>query len=132
METSGARVVVDSHLWVEFLSRKLNSSTQEVERLIRARAVVLVGPVLYEVLIGPRQEGQRQYLASRLRALPLLETNEAVWLQAVELGRMHGAIARQVPASDVLIAAHCEVYGCALFSRDRHFDAFPDLARHQA
>ncbi|MGD0093664.1 MAG: PIN domain-containing protein [Planctomycetota bacterium] len=130
MERSSDRVVVDTHLWIEFFSGKHNPCTLEVERLIRSKAVHLVWPVLYEVLIGLRHEGQRQYLSSRLRAFPLLQTSEAVWLHAIELGRLQGVIVHQVPASDVLIAAHCEVHRCALFSRDPHFDVFPGLERH--
>jgi predicted nucleic acid-binding protein len=130
MELPGGGVVVDSHVWVDFFSGKRNAATQEVERLIRAGEVRLVGPVLYELLVGPRQESHCQYLSSRLRALPWLESTEKVWLRAAAMGRLRSVMVRQVPASDVFIAAHCDVYGCALFTRDSHFDAFPELRRH--
>ena len=72
-----------------------------------------------------------QYLQGRLRAFPLLPATERVWLRAVELGRLPGVAGRQVPFSDVLIAAHAEVHGCEVFTRDRHFDVFPKLKRHR-
>jgi predicted nucleic acid-binding protein len=124
-------VLVDSHLWVEFLSGKRNRRAAEVERLLRADAVCVAGPILYELLLGPRTEAQREYLGSRLGALPFIETTRPVWLCAVRLGRLPSAISRQVPPSDVLIAAHCHVYDCALFTGDAHFDVFPELRRHR-
>src|SRR5262245_44918804 len=131
MAGKGGAVIVDSHLWIEFLSGEKTGDTAEVSRLIRAGTLVLAGPILFEVLVGPRREDQRRYLQSRLRAFPLLETNEQVWSRAVELGRLPGVPAREVPFSDVLIAAHAQVHSAAVFSNDPHFDAFPDLERHR-
>ena len=128
---SDAVVVVDSHLWIEFLSGEKTRDTAEVARLIRAGSLVLAGPILYEVLIGPKREDQRRFLESRLRAFPLLETTDEVWSRAVALGRLPGVPARKVPFSDVLIAAHADVHGAAVFSNDPHFDAFMDLGRHR-
>jgi len=132
MAGNAGAVLVDSHLWIEFLARKKSRETLEVARLIGGRDVVLAGPVLFEVLIGPRQERQREYLQGRLRAFPLLPATEEVWLRSVDLGRLPGVVSRQVPFSDVLIAAHAEVHGCAVFSEDPHFDVFPRLKRHRA
>src|SRR5262245_23502126 len=131
MERSDGGVIVDSHLWVEFLSGEKSRDTAEMAGLIGAKKVLLAGPILYEVLIGPRQEGQRRYLQGRLRAFRLLPATDPVWLKAVELGRLSGVIKRQVPFSDVLIAAHAEVFQIAVFTRDPHFDVFPDLKRHE-
>jgi len=131
MERRDADVLVDSLLWIEFLSGKENEETAEVERLIRARSVVLAGPIVFEVLVGPRREAQRQYLQGRLRAFRMLATEERVWLRAIELGRLDGVAARKVPFSDILIAAHADHHGCKLFTTNAHFDAFPDLRRHR-
>jgi predicted nucleic acid-binding protein len=132
MAQDDAGVLVDSHLWVEFLSRKKNRHTAEVERLIRAGRAVLAGPVLFEVLVGPRQEAERQYLLGRMRAFRLLQTTDQVWLKAVTLGRLEGVARRQVPFSNVLIASHAEVHQVRLFSLDSHFDVFPHVLRHRA
>jgi len=132
MEKRAESVVVDSPLWIEFLSLRRNPDTKEIERLIKADRIRLAGPILYEVLIGPRDEGQRQYLQSRMRAFPMLAASDAVWLKAVELGRLESVAKKKVPASDVFIAAHAQTYLCALFTRDRHYDVFPGLKRHQA
>lgn len=102
-----------------------------MERLIRSGRVVLAGPIIFEVLVGPRRESERQYLQGRLRAFRLLSTDEQVWLRAIEIERLPGVDSRRLPFSDVLIAAHAEHHGCALFSRDPHFEAFPDLKRHR-
>ena len=128
---SAAAVLVDSHLWIEFLSGEKSRDTREVARVIRAGDVAMAGPILFEVLVGPRRESERQYLQGRLRAFRLLPCTDDVWLRAVKLGRLSGVATRKVPFSDVLIAAHAEVHGVALFTRDRHFDAFPDLDRHR-
>ena len=129
-DRADAGVLVDSHLWIEFLSGETSSDVLEVTRLIRKGSVVIAGPVVYELLVSPRQEGQRQYLQSRLRAFRLLSTTAEVWFQAVELGRSPGVAARRVPFSDVLTAAHAQVHGCSVFTRDAHFDVFAGLRRH--
>ena len=130
MDGSARGVIVDSHLWIEFFSRQKSKDTAEVARLIRASAVVMAGPILFEVLVGPRREAQRQYLQGCLRAFPLLPATEHVWSRAVDLGRLRAVASHEVPFSDVLIAAHAESHGSSLFSRDPHFDVFPRLKRH--
>lgn len=125
-----APVVVDTHLWIEFLGNKENRSTQEMRRLIQRESVRLVGPVLYEVLVGIRKEGQRQFVRSKLLSITMLDTVTEIWLRGAELGRLPAVRAREVPLSDILIAAHCEIHNCELFSRDPHFDLFPKLRRY--
>jgi len=119
-------------LWIEFFSREKSKDTAEVARLIRTSAVLMVGPVLYEVLVGPRKEAQREYLEGCLRAFSVLETTPDVWQRMVDLGRLPAVAVREIPFSDVLIAAHAESHGSSLFTRDPHFDAFPRLKRHRA
>ena len=131
MDGSARGVIVDSHLWIEFFSREKSKDTAEVARLIRTSAILMVGPVLYEVLVGPRREAQRQYLEGCLRAFPVLETTREVWLHMVDLGRLPAVASREIPFSDVLIAAHAESHGSSLFTRDPHFDVFPRLKRHR-
>ena len=130
MDGSPGVVLVDSHLWIQFFSREKSKDTAEITRLIQSSLVVMAGPILFEVLVGPRREAQRQYLEGCLRALPLLPATERVWSRAVDLGRLRAVAAREVPFSDVLIAAHAESHGSSLFSRDPHFDVFPRLKRH--
>ncbi len=130
MARTDARVIVDSHLWVEFLSGEKSEDTKAVAQLIGTGRVTLAGPVLFELLVGPRTEAQRQYLQGRLRAFLLLPCTDKVWLEAAALGRLPGVIRRQVPFSDVLIAAHAQVHECEVFTRDPHFDAFGDLRRY--
>ncbi len=131
MAPNAESVVVDSHLWVEYFARKENTYTEAIGRLARQGRLMQVGPVVYEVLVGPKDEGERNYLLGCLRALPLLPTREDVWLRAARLGAQAAARNNRVPTSDVLIAAHCIVHRCALFTRDAHFDVFGELKRHR-
>ncbi len=130
MVPSDEGVLIDSQLWISFLSGRKNRDSSEVARLIQSRKVLLAGPILFEVLVGPRTTGQRQYLQGRLMAFPLLATTVEVWLKSVELGRLTAVAIREVPFSDVLIAAHAQTQGCKIFTRDSHFDVFPGLRRH--
>jgi predicted nucleic acid-binding protein len=132
MKRGDVGVIVDSHIWIEFLSGEKSPRTAEVDRLIRSDAIRLVGPVIYEVLVGPRKEAHRQYLQGRLRAFELLATNDTVWSTAVDLGRLEGVAKRRVPFSDVLIAAHAIEHECSVFTDDPHFDVFPQLNRHRS
>ena len=124
------RVVADSHLWIEHFNGNRNSHTLELQRLARAKKLWLAGPILCEVLTGPKREDQRRYLQSRMCLLPFLETTIRVWSIGVELFRLTSVRTRKVPWQDVLIAAHCIANEAALFTRDPHFDAFPTLSRH--
>jgi predicted nucleic acid-binding protein len=91
----------------------------------------MAGPVLLEVLAGVAEEGRRLYLQGRMRQLPFLETTRRAWDQAVLCGVQVADSPRDVPHLDILIAALCLVYDCALLTRDPHFDLFPKLRRHK-
>jgi predicted nucleic acid-binding protein len=122
-------VLIDTNLWVEFFSRKRSKHTLEIQRLLLAGKVVTAGPILYEVLIGPKRDDHRYWLQSRLSALPFLDIDLAIWRHAVELGRIPSVLRSKVPITDVLIAAVAFEYDCAVYSLDPHFDLFPDLPR---
>lgn len=130
MERNGA-VVVDTHLWIDLFSGKHTPITKALDRLIVLDRANVIGPIFFEVLIGPKREDHRQYILGRLRKFTFLPTKSEVWHHTVKLGVLPGVFLRNVPDSDVLIAAHCEVYDCALFTRDSHFDVFQNLKRFQ-
>ena len=124
-------VLADSQVWVEYFSGKDNAYTREADQLLEARRLCMAGPVLYEVLVGVKDEGRRLYLRSQMLELHLLQTTLPVWLQTVRCGLRTVARYPDFPAGDVLIAAHCLTYGCALLARDPHFDVFHELRRHK-
>lgn len=127
---SAAGVVADTHLWVEYFSQKNNNAVAEIDRLLRQDLVRMVEPVRYELLTGARATGEREYLVGVLRALPMLETSDAVWVEAIRLSVEENTHLNRVPMSDVLIAATCRLHGCSLMTRDPHFDVFTELLRH--
>src|SRR5579872_3649138 len=114
-------VVADSHLWIDLFRGKRTPFTAAMDELLEIDRVWMVGPIFYEVLIGSQKKGQRQYIFGQLRKLQFFETTFGVWYHATKLGVLPGVIIRKVPAFDVLIAAHCEVYKCSLLTRDPHY-----------
>ena len=117
------RFLVDTSVWIEALRP---GGRQDIagwlkEALLR-EAVVLAPPVKTEILIGAKDEKQFAELNEMLNALPLLESEPAVWERAAALGfrlRRRGLV---IPLVDLIIASWAICCSCILVHRDRHYD----------
>lgn len=117
------RFLADTSIWIEALRP---GGRPEVvswlrEALLR-EAVVLAPPVKTEILLGARDEKQLAELADTLSALPLLESEHAVWESTARLGFRLRRLGLVVPLVDLLIASWALHYSCVLAHRDRHFN----------
>jgi predicted nucleic acid-binding protein len=117
-------------MWAEFFNRPSSSIKLAIDVLLDDDRAALVGPILAEVLVGFRRDGEADWVASELRGLHYLETNWDNWRAAARLGRNLATQGHQLPLSDLVIASKALSLGCAVYTTDPHFDLFPDLIRH--
>ena len=123
-------IVVDSSVWIDFLSGRDSQARGELRRLLFDGKARLVVPdvVLYEVLRGFRHERDLRLARGLMQELAIESSGgEALALDAAEhyrALRARGITVRS--AIDVLIAAFCIEHDYLLLHNDRDFDAFAE------
>lgn len=124
------KVLVDTSAWSQLLRRAGGRDAHvaaEVEQLLRASRIVIIGPVRQELLSGIRTAAQYTELRDRLRALP----NEALVTEDFEraAGMFNTCRAAGVQGAhtDFLICACAERLRTPIFTVDADFEAY---ARH--
>lgn len=124
-------VLVDTGIWSAFFSKPGSREKRAVDALLDEDRVALTGPVLAEVLRGFRRADQADWVASRLRMAHYLEPTWEDWRNAATLGREQAANRRDVPLTDLVVAALVRRVEASVFSTDPHFDLFPGLKRYR-
>ena len=122
-------VIIDTHLWIPYFAGEKNLETDAIHERIIAKRVCLAGPILYEILVGPKKASDRRTLEVRLSRIPMVSCTDKVRTLAVQLGQEANARSLELPTFDILIAAHCYVYNLSLYTLDHHFDFFGKLRR---
>jgi len=120
---SNGYVLIDTSAWIEFSNRKPGESKtgDEVRRLIEEDKAASTEIVFVEVAAGSKTEEDLDRERSKFALLKIFNTNEKVWLAAVEnvfTLRREGFTPN---LADLLIATVAMVYGVPLFHRDGHF-----------
>ncbi|HOX04740.1 MAG TPA: PIN domain-containing protein [Candidatus Paceibacterota bacterium] len=123
-------VLVDTCVWSQFLRRnrpRNDPVALEVERLIRADVVAMIGPIRQELLSGAQPATRFAQLKDYLRFYPNLSLDEEDDENAAgyyNLCRQQGV---QGTATDLLICAVAVRHGLRIFTSDTDFDLY---ARH--
>jgi predicted nucleic acid-binding protein len=123
-------VLADTSVWIPFFNDPGSPQKRELDRLLDADGVALVGVVLAELIQGCRTAREAEVIASRLTALPFLETTFAVWRRAGELSfglRRRGVT---LPLSDLVVAAAAMEHRCRVYTLDPHFELVAGLPLH--
>jgi len=121
------KVLVDTCVWSQFLRKnrpKNDPLAQELERLIRADAVEMLGPIRQELLSGAQPQERFAQLKEYLRFypnLPLDEEDDENAAHYYNLCRRHGA---QGTATDLLLCAVAVRHGLRIFTTDTDFDLY--------
>lgn len=124
-------VLVDTSVWIEFLTRTQTLVATTLRRLLDQDAVCLTGIVIAELLHGSRTDEEAERLLAKFRPLTCLETPREAWVLA---GRTAAALRRHgltLPLSDVVLAAVARIHGCAIYTTDAHFARIPHVKRFQ-
>ncbi len=124
------RVLVDTCVWSQFLrqNRPRNDPlARELERLIRADAVEMVGPIRQELLSGAQPQERFAQLKEYLRFYPNLALDEEDDENAAHYYNLCRRQGVQGTAADLLLCAVAVRRGLSIFTTDTDFDLY---ARH--
>ncbi len=125
-------ILVDSSVWIDFLNRNRGHAGDELERLIRSGApLVLAGVIVVEVLQGLRRDVAE--IARLLARWPLIEPGGfATYAAAAGIFRQARGRGLTLSTVDALLASLAIEYQAALFTLDQDFGrlAFPVLRLH--
>ena len=120
-------VIVDTSVWVTAFRAGASQERRELDRLLAAESVVIVGPVLAEVLLSARDEQEFDGLQSRLLALDYASETPQSWAKVGSLSYQLRQEGKTVGLVDLLIAALALEHGHELYSLDQHFQRMPGL-----
>ncbi len=120
-------VIVDTSVWVQAFRAPGSVEKQEVERLIRAGQVAMVGVVFAELMHGARDAQDLRYLEEDLDAFPFLDTDKNIWRRAGLLLFDLRCQGLTVPPTDAVIAAIAVEGGHEVYTLDEHFQRVPGL-----
>ena len=106
-----------------------------VERFRQAERIALPFPVLAELRAGfacgtlaRRNEGVLNKFLNRSRVVVLFADEQTTFHYA-RIFRQLREQGAPIPTNDIWVAALVQQHNLLLYSRDRHFDALPQLAR---
>jgi predicted nucleic acid-binding protein len=125
-------ILVDTSVWVDFLNSSRGPGGDELERLIRTNApLVLTGLVVAEVLQGLGRDVEP--VTALLISWPLIEPGGlATYLAAARIFRQARARGVTVSTVDALLTALALEFSAPLFTLDQDFRrlAFTGLRLH--
>jgi predicted nucleic acid-binding protein len=122
-------VSIDTCIWVQFFNRPQSRDKMAVDALLDDDRGASIGPIFSEILLGFRRDEHADWVASVLRGLqfPPVSWNER--RAAARLGRQLVAKGRNLPLSDLVIAAAPLERNIAAFTTDSHFELTSGLNR---
>jgi hypothetical protein len=123
-------VLVDTCVWSQFLRRnrpRNDPLAREVERLVRADVVEMLGPIRQELLSGAQPQERFAQLKEYLRFYPNLPLDEEDDENAAHYYNLCRRQGLQATATDLLICAVAVRHRLRIFTIDTDFDLY---ARH--
>lgn len=129
-DTPGERpgVLPDTCAWIEYFRATDGVLSRALDCVLRREQAHTCGQVMFELLQGVRSEPDRSVVIGALGSLEYLEMTPRVWIRAAGLSADLRRRGRQLPYSDVVIAALALEHGLAVLTVDRHFREIPGLA----
>lgn len=123
-------VIVDTSVWISFFNQPQSLEKREIDALIDADRLALVGVVLAELIQGCRTPREADTIVSMLSGLCLLETTFSSWRRAGELSYSLRRKGITLPLTDLIIGALAIEHDCRVYARDPHFERIPGLTLH--
>ena len=114
-------ILVDSSVWIDFLSSRAGPGGQELRRLIEDGApVALTGVVVTEVLQGLKRDSRR--IENYLKLFDFLEAHHfETYRNAANLFRLARSRGVSLTTTDAIIATVAVENGALIFSLDHDF-----------
>ena len=124
-------VLVDSNLWLDFLSLSNSPGRSELAELMKRRVAATTGVVSAEVLHGARSAEHFARLARLLNRVHYLDTTQAVWETVAELAFALKLRGEALPLPDIVIGAVALQHGCQLYTLAQDFRRIPGLELYE-
>jgi predicted nucleic acid-binding protein len=122
-------VFVDTCIWISFFTRPNSREKLAVDQLLGQDRVALMGPVVAEVLRGFRRQDQAGWAASRLRLAHYVTAQWDDWCRAAQFGREQAKLGRDLPVTDLVLAAVVMRLNAFVYTTDPHFDGIDGIKR---
>ena len=122
-------VFVDTCIWASFFTRPSSREKLAVDDLLAQDRVALVGPVVAEVLRGFRRQEQADWAGSRLRLAHYVTADWDDWRHAAQLAREQARLGRDLPITDLALAAVALRLDAYVYTTDPHFDGIDGIKR---
>jgi predicted nucleic acid-binding protein len=122
-------VFVDTCIWASFFTRPTSREKLAVDVLLAQDRVALVGPVVAEVLRGFRRQEQADWAGSRLRLAHYATADWDDWRHAAHLAREQAGLGRDLPITDLVLAAVALRLDAYVYTTDPHFDGIDGIKR---
>jgi predicted nucleic acid-binding protein len=119
-------IAADTSTWVAFLGGGAGDDTEQLDRALEERQVVMVPAVLTELLSDPELSPD---VSETLLQIPQIEIRPGFWRRAGMLRAQVLAARRRARLGDALIAQTCVDARVVLLTRDRDFRAFVEAAK---
>ena len=120
-------VLVDSNIWIDFLTLPSSPGGSELADLVRRRIAATTAIVSVEILYGSASEQAYERLAALMSQVHFLNTTQAVWDTVAKLSFGLKRSGEMLSLPDLIISAVALEYGCPLFTRDRAFERVSGL-----
>ena len=124
-------VIVDTSIWIAAFRTRPSQERHEVDALLSAGEVAIIGPVLAELLQGTRNQDEFESLHERLSALPYIEGDHDTWAASGKLSYQLRQEGTSIPLMDVFIATLAMEGGHKLYTQDKHFLRIPGLQLYE-
>lgn len=98
--------LIDSSAWIDYLRPKGSTKVRErVEEILKREEAATCGITIVEILRGASDKKDYQSLKESLSALPQTSLDESVIERAAEWGFLMDRKGKNIPTTDLLIAA---------------------------
>ena len=123
-------ILVDTSVWIEFF--KLHSETgDKLEKLIKEHLVWTCGVIIFELIKGVRKEEEKATILETLLNLEYVEMTPLLWQKAGELSAFLKKEGKNLPLSDIFIAALAIENNLQIFTLDKHFEQIPGVKMYK-
>jgi predicted nucleic acid-binding protein len=121
--------MVDTSVWIDYFRNTNKEQNDQIDSLIDENRVFINGIILSELLHGATNENDFNALASTMRGLNFVDTDqngfERVGWNAYLLKRKGVSI----PLSNLIIASNCIEHDLILIDNDKHFKTISGLLK---
>jgi predicted nucleic acid-binding protein len=119
-------ILADTSVWIEFFRRESEIGAY-LFSLLTEKPVWVCGIVMFELLQGVKSEAEKLEVQSAFEGLPYAKMSPLLWQRAAELSQSLKKSGRNIPLSDIFIAAIAIEYNLSILTTDKHFEHIPGV-----